>query len=104
MVLPTSVNEKSVANSTVNGRLLDFNSTPIADLNTSWKRCQDRFMLDRQSKPRITSLTAPEIREQQEPFGAQLAMICNELEFVQSSLLENNFCVSFSDMAGIILY
>jgi transcriptional regulator of acetoin/glycerol metabolism len=52
----------------------------------------------------VTSLTARETSEQQEPFGEYLAMIRNELEFVHATLQAANSCASFSDMAGIILH
>ena len=76
----------------------------LVNLDSSWRRCQDRYRFDRYQKPHVTALTSREIVEQREPFGDNLSMIRSELEFVHSTLQAADFCASFSDMAGIILH
>lgn len=75
----------------------------LANIESSWKRCRERYHFDRDAKPRLSSLTDQEVAEHAEPFDPSIETIKNELEFVQSTLRGSNFCTSFSNMAGIIL-
>ena len=75
----------------------------LANMESSWKRCRERYKFDRDAKPRLSSLTDREVVEHAEPFDSSIETIKNELEFVQSTLRGSNFCASFSNMAGIIL-
>ncbi|MGO7133519.1 sigma-54-dependent Fis family transcriptional regulator [Rhizobium leguminosarum] len=76
----------------------------LVNLDSSWRRCQDRYRFDRYQRPHVTALSSREIIAQREPFGDNLSMIRSELEFVHSTLQAADFCASFSDMAGIILH
>jgi transcriptional regulator of acetoin/glycerol metabolism len=84
--------------------LTGLHAAGVTDLSPSWKRCTDRYHLDRGAKARVTSLTTREMLEQREPFNENFATIGNELEFIHSTLQAADFCASFSDMAGIILH
>ncbi|MDQ7246195.1 sigma-54-dependent Fis family transcriptional regulator [Dongia sedimenti] len=75
----------------------------LVDLQESWRRCAERYRFDRAAKPYFSSLTAHEIGEHSEGFDENLVTIDDELKFIQSTLRSARFCVSFSNMAGIIL-
>ncbi|MEP9387664.1 sigma-54-dependent Fis family transcriptional regulator [Mesorhizobium sp. KR9-304] len=75
----------------------------IANIESSWQRCRERYDFDRDAKPSLSSLTDQEVVAHCEPFDPSIETIKNELEFVQSTLRGSNFCASFSNMAGIIL-
>jgi transcriptional regulator of acetoin/glycerol metabolism len=78
-------------------------STGLMSLNSSWRRCQERYHLDPHATPQLSSLSDREVSELCEPFDATLETITAEMEFVQSTLGGSKFCASFSNMAGIIL-
>jgi sigma-54 dependent transcriptional regulator, acetoin dehydrogenase operon transcriptional activator AcoR len=101
MALRTSDAERQA---TTGAALAGLNAGALVDLNPSWQRCKERYHFDRRDRAHVTSLTARETSDQQEPFGEYLAMIRNELEFVHATLQAANSCASFSDMAGIILH
>ena len=75
----------------------------LVDVRESWRRCEEKYRFDRAAKPYFSSLTAHEISEHSEGFDENLVTIDDELKFVQSTLRSASFCVSFSNMAGIIL-
>jgi len=74
------------------------------DIEASKRRCMERYKLDAAVKRKIICLTAPEIAEHREPFGAMLEMIAEELDYVSVPLSSVSFGASFSNMAGTILY
>lgn len=81
------------------------NSNPsLVQLDGSWRRCKERYRLDRAEKPYFSSLTSREVDEHCEPFEENLPSIKSELEFVHAALKSANLCASFSNMAGIILH
>jgi len=75
----------------------------LVDLRESWQRCEEKYHFDRAAKPYFSSLTSREISEHSEGFDANLVTIDDELKFVRDTLRAARFCVSFSNMAGIIL-
>jgi len=72
-------------------------------LEGSWRRCEQRYHLDRSTKPYLVSLTRQELSAQSEPYEEYFGAINSALEFVHSALEASSFCATFSDMAGIIL-
>lgn len=104
MVLRRDEGDRSALRTTTGAALSTFGSTGLVNLDSSWKRCQDRYRFDRSARPHVTSLSAREFAEQRLPFDENLETIRGELEFVHSTLQAANFCASFSDMAGIILH
>jgi len=75
----------------------------LVDLRESWQRCAEKYRFDRAAKPYFSSLTSREIDEHSEGFDQNLVTIDDELKFVRNTLRAARFCVSFSNMAGIIL-
>jgi transcriptional regulator of acetoin/glycerol metabolism len=72
-------------------------------LEGSWRRCEQRYRLDRSTKPYLVSLTRQELSAHSEPYEEYFGAVNSALEFVHSALEASSFCATFSDMAGIIL-
>ncbi len=72
-------------------------------IEASWRRCVDRYGLDRSSADRVNVLTASELRDHREPLERMLVPLGEEVEQFAAPLADCGFTASFADMAGIIV-